>query len=99
MIKQLESYFSNYFKKDTSTEYLFGCRHPDSKPFSWDRAMVVAKLANSDTITAAVFENGMDYIGHPKTYDEAYKSYDTFIKEGWVPMTPEDLKKTSGVDI
>jgi hypothetical protein len=85
--------------QNEKTEYVFGCRHPDSKPFSWDRAMVVAKIVNSSNITAAVFQNGKDFIGHPKNYYEAYKCYAEFIKNGWIPMKYEDLKKTSGVDI
>jgi hypothetical protein len=38
----------------------------------------------------------MDFIGHPKTYNEAMKKYNSLIAKGWVPMDREDLEKVSG---
>jgi hypothetical protein len=86
-------------KHRSKAEYIFGCRHPDSEPFSWDRALVFGKYEGSSGITAAMFQNGMDFIGHPRDYREAYLEYNHCVKEGWIPMSKEDLEKTSGVEI
>lgn len=78
-------------------EWVLGCRDPKSKPFSWDKAFVVAKLANRDEITGALFQDGTDFIGHPKSYEDACNDYKVYINKGWKPMTIGDLKKTSGM--
>lgn len=51
-----------------NVEYIFGCRNPSSAG-KWDGAFVVCKSKNDQDIIA--FENNADFIGHPKTYDEA----------------------------
>jgi hypothetical protein len=78
-------------------EYVLGCRRPGSQ--GCDGVFVVAKEAASKFITSAVFEGGIDYIGHPDTDVEARGKYDEFVKEGWIPMTPEDILVCAGVEV
>lgn len=78
-------------------EYVLGCRRPGSE--GCDGVFVVAKEAASKFITSAIFEGGADYIGHPETDDEARGKYDSFVDEGWIPMTPDDIKACAGVDV
>ena len=80
------------------TEYVFGCRHPKSDGI-WNDAFIVAKSVDSSTITAAMFQNGMDFIGHPEDFSVALKQYEQLISENWIPMDTNDVKKTSGVSI
>lgn len=80
-------------------ELLFGCRHPESKSLSWDRAYVVVKLKNMLEITFALFNNGEDSVNKTRNIDEAFNNYDNYIDKGWVPMTIEDLREISGTEI
>lgn len=87
-------------QKQPKIEYVFGCRHPDSEKESWDRAFIVTKpVGCSVMITSALYNNNMDYLGHPLTYNKALVSYNKYIKKGWKPMSVDDLKKTCGVQI
>jgi hypothetical protein len=80
-----------------STPHVFGCRSPQSKGSGfWDGAYVYA--SRGGTAVGAMFENSMDYVGHP-SLAEAVATYDRLIAKGWTPMGPEDLTKTSGVEI
>lgn len=81
--------------ENTDVQYACGCRHPDSEFGTSDKAFVVAK--SEDFITAAVFMDGKDYIGHPQSDEEAKEQYDAHVADGWVPMTNEDVVKTSGI--
>jgi hypothetical protein len=78
-------------------EYVLGCRRPGSE--GCDGVFVVAKETESKFITSAVFEGGTDYIGHPDTDEAARKTYDGFVDDGWVPMTPEDIRACAGVEV
>lgn len=76
-------------------EYVFGCRSIESK-YSWDKSIVVLKARNSDNIISAFFENRMDFIGHPKTYEEALNKYLEYKNiKGWIPMDIDDLVNTA----
>ena len=75
-------------------EYVFGCRSPSSK-YARDGALVVTKVRGSSDITIGIFENGMDFIGHPKTYDEAVAEYKKHIDKHWLPMDIDDLDNTA----
>jgi hypothetical protein len=59
--------------RNRKIDYACGCRHPESEHGTADRAFVVAK-SDSD-ITAAMFMDGKDYIGHPKSDSEAKEQY------------------------
>ncbi len=86
------------YSNTNNVEYIFGCRNPSSAGIGkWDGAFVVCKSKNDQDITAALFENNADFIGHPKTYDEAIAKYEGLIAQGWKPMGIEDLEKTTGV--
>ena len=76
-------------------EYMFGCRHPKSK-YAWDKAFVVAKKKGATEITLAMFENGADFIGHTRSYKDAFDRYQKYVKDGWLPMDKDDLIKTVG---
>lgn len=75
-------------------DFVFGCRSPDSR-FAWDGALVMVKVRGSNDIVASVFQNGMDYIGHPKTYEEALATYNEHLSRQWIPMDVADLVKTA----
>ena len=80
-------------------EFAFGCRHPDSKPYSVDQALIIAKPVESPSITSAFFQNGADFIGHPKNKEEAIKIYESLLEQGWIPMTNLDMERTAGITI
>ena len=80
-------------------EYLFGCRDPSTRPNEWHGAYVVGKSVGSSLITCALFDNGSDYVSNPATYAKAVECYDEYIKKGWIPMSNDDLEKTSGIKI
>jgi hypothetical protein len=85
--------------KKPVAEFMFGCRHPESKSHTFDRAFVVTKPRNAHEIMIALFNNGIDYIGQAKTLDEAFDNYDQYLHNGWVPMSIDDLRKITGVEI
>lgn len=59
-----------------------------------------AYMAGEDydgNITAAIFEDGMDYIGHPQSWDEVELMMKKLVeKEGYRPMTESDMYLTGG---
>lgn len=76
-------------------DYVFGCRSPTSK-YARDGALVVAKARGDNIITIGMFENGMDFIGHPATYAEAVAKYKEYTDvHGWRVMDIDDLVKTA----
>lgn len=94
----VDAFLKNMASKSAPAEFAYGCRHPKSRPGSWDRAFVAAGTRTGD-IVSAVFDDGMDYVGHLATEGEAEAQYREFISRDYVPMTPEDVTKTSGIDI
>lgn len=60
---------------------------------------VVVYRVKGDTRISALFENCMDFIGHPKSLEEGLKAYQTYIDQGWIPMTALDITETSGVSV
>lgn len=92
-----------YYLSNNLANYAFGCRSPKSKGVGlWDGAFVYAQ--NSIQNILSIFEDGMDYVSNPndqfeKVYNDAINIFKEKIAEGWVPMTQEDIKKTSGIII
>ena len=82
-----------------SVDRVFGCRSPSSKGIGkWDGAFVYCRDGLRQVI--AYFEDNVDYINdEPVTFNDATKEYNSCIEKGWIPMSPEDLEKTSGVTI
>lgn len=78
-------------------EYVFGCRHPDSKPYTWDRALVIVKTMHSREIAATLFEDGTSYIGHPRSYQAAVNMYLKHLDAGWQAMSIDDIEQTTGL--
>lgn len=78
-----------------------GCRSDPSRSSSTssDAAARARRGAASKYITTAIFEGGTDYIGHPETDEEVRKTYDGFVTEGWIRMTPEDIRACAGVEV
>lgn len=78
---------------------VFGCRSPSSKGIGkWNGAFVYCRDRLRQMI--AYFDDNVDYINdEPITFNDAKKEYNSCIKKGWIPMSPEDLEKTSGVTI
>lgn len=83
-------------RKEIPADHVFGCRDPSTTLGSWSKAYVFCEQGTSRV--GAVFDDGKDYIGHP-TLEEAGRQYLKFLKDGWVPMTTEDITKTSGITV
>lgn len=98
-IKKTFENFASCTKGKRQVDFAFGARHPKSDKFSWNNAVVFCKAKGDDSITAAVFQNGMDYIGHPNDYNDVVKQYKAYLGMGWKPMDKEDIEKTSGITI
>ena len=81
-------------RREIPADRAFGCRDPSTALGSWSKAYVFCQ--QGDTRVGAVFDGGKDYVGHP-TLEEAGEQYAKFIEDGWVPMTTEDVIKTSGI--
>jgi len=48
----------------------------------------------------AVFQDSVDYIAYPNSFDDCNKIYNNFIlNEKCLPMTKEDIALTSGIHI
>ena len=84
---------SQYIKDDS---IVFGCRSPDSKGEGmWDGAFVY--IHQDMKSIGIVFENKMDFISNNLSIDNAYKIYYDFLKKEWIPMTIDDIRRTSGI--
>lgn len=75
-------------------DFVLGCRSPTSK-YARDGVFIISRLRDSIDIIGAQFMNGMDFIGHPETCEEAIMTYMSFIESGWIPMIIDDLDKTA----
>ena len=82
-----------------SESIAIGCRKPGTAVGSWEGAFVFGQASIGGPLVAAVFSNGMDYVGHPRNIEEALHMYRQFVDEGFVPMHVDDLAKTSGMRI
>lgn len=90
--------FLNRYKRDSYT-HAFGCRKPNTKPGSWTGAYIFVKDVYGN-MRMAVFEDGQDFIGYPKSIDHAKEIHNNFIKEyKWIKMTSDDIYKTAGIKI
>lgn len=74
----------------------FGCRDPTTTMGSRDGAFVYAKTRTMQK--AATFQNDMEFT-HSTDMNQVQKTYISFIKLGYLPMTKEDLQKTAGLYI
>ena len=72
-----------------------GYRKPGTKIGSWTGAYVA--LAQKGIISAAFFENNIDYICHPKKWCVIETHVLNLVDNGWIKMTAEDLELTAGV--
>lgn len=81
-----------------TADIAFGCRKPNSVVGSWQGAFVYVQTGRDKVY--GIFENGQDFIGHPKNVYEAVKLYNAYMKTNKaVPMTVDDIVKTSGIQI
>ena len=82
-----------------SVDRVFGCRSPTSNGMGkWDGAFVYCREGIKSVI--AYFEDNKDFINDSGVpIKDATKEYNNLISKGWIPMTHEDLMKTSGVTI
>ena len=77
---------------DMAYDYVYGCRDPTS-----DCTFLVAKESETKFITSALIANGVDYISHPVSDEEAMAQYDWYDAKGWVKMTRCELARGSGI--
>lgn len=82
-----------------SVDRVFGCRSPNSKGVGyWDGAFVYCREGIKTVLV--YFEDGKDFINDGSvTIKDGTRDYNNLISKGWLPMTNEDLMKTSGVRI
>lgn len=80
-------------------EVAFGCRSYESHGEGyWDGAFVIIK-SKDDVFKAFTFEYKKDTISELDNLELAIDLYNKYINEKWIPMTIDDIKKTTGVEI
>lgn len=84
----------------------FGCRSKDSKEKKggWDGAWVAMKYRFENEPLrwkSVVFDRNMDFISHPKNFDEVAFMFSGFTSrfENWDIMEKEDIEKTTGTKL
>lgn len=77
-------------------ESIIGYRKPGTESGSWNGAWVACRDTHGK-IVCSFFDKNMDYIGHITDWEKILEQRDSFIKEGWEPMTREDIRDTSGL--
>lgn len=102
---------SNFLSLQTTTEsnseinnnccelpaFPFGFRDPLTAVGSWDGAFVAGyDHPWSSKITAAFFDDGMDFIGHP-SLSELKATVEELKQKGWTPMERYDIWSTAYV--
>lgn len=79
---------------------LIGIKKPDSKN-EWDGQLVAYRF-DTGYVGAAVFENHMDYVSsrsNPPKWETIIKDIEKMKSEGWIDMTPEEIKKCAGIEM
>lgn len=74
---------------------IVGWRKAGTAEGTWTGAYV-AKLFLGMPITAALFEDGKDFVGSP-TRSNHLSIVSKLVEDGWCPMTREDIFKTAGM--
>ena len=83
--------------RNSTAQQVWGLRKPGTNLGRWDGAIVLIQFTN-DQCMIGLFENGMDYISDCKVDHSVLKGqYDKYQREGWQPMTKEDIRKTAGL--
>ena len=73
----------------------FGCRSPISSGIgAWDGAFVIF-VKQDDPATVVMFESNRDFVGQVE-FAVAMQTYQKLIQDDWVPMSADDIGKTSG---
>lgn len=86
-------------REKTPVEMIFGCRDSLSQGEGyWDGAFVVIKCKNGQLRTY-FFKDGFDSVEEPGNITNALKVYNSYLQQGWKPMTVDDATKTTGVII
>jgi len=80
-------------------EIAFGCRSPTSKGSGyWDGAYIIIKNKD-EMIKAFTFDNSKDAIIEYDNIKDAFKIYKQYLKNKWIKMDTDDIKKTVGIEI
>lgn len=80
---------------------LKGCRSPFSKGFGfWDEVFII--LIHDDKppplhVTSVLFLKGLNHLFSPEM-SLSMKKYNQLLNNGWIPMSIEDLRATSGIE-
>jgi hypothetical protein len=91
--------YDNKLKIMLKINQVFGCRSPTSEgEGKLDGAFIFCDFYNKDKYdkTSIIF-NEYNYTKSHDTVDEALVDYNKLISQGWVPMTLDDIKKTSDI--
>jgi len=84
--------------RNSTVQQVWGLRKPGSNLGRWDGAIVLIQFTNDQSMIG-LFENGMDYIADRNIDRSVLKGqYDKYQREGWQPMTKEDIQKTAGLE-
>lgn len=78
-------------------KYPIGLRKPGTKEGTWTGAYVAGAESLLGPIFEAVFEDGKDFVAAHRSWFPVYRAKAEFIKQGWKPMTRQDIRKTSGI--
>ena len=89
-------YIINVFNIHT---HIYACRKPNTKIGSWHGAYVFVKDIYGNMIMA-IFEDGKDFIGYPKSIVHGKEIYNNYINDhNWIKMSNDDIYKTSGIKV
>lgn len=80
---------------DVDGNPVVGCRKPDTIPGTWDGAYIA--IIHDSFVTAAYFQE-VDFITTDMSWRFALTIYrEHVLIDGWLPMSDEDIQKTSGI--
>ena len=86
------------FCENQNLSNVFGCRDPMSKGLGhWDGAYIYFQTKNSDSNFSFFFIDHNFYFDSETDAEMAAIQYTIHVRQGWRPMTLDDIKKTTGI--
>lgn len=96
----LEVTVKQYIEKPVeklNIDYIYGLRSVKSDKYSYNDAVLFFKVKERKYHEITQYIGGADFVGRYNTYSEVMKKYRDFKNMGWIPMTFDDIKNTSGI--
>ena len=75
-------------------EFVYGCRNSD-----WSKIYIMSKEANTELITAVLFDQGEDTVRTSYTYADALSEYNQYLRQKWTALTRDDMVQKCGIVI